>query len=152
MADTTTVIFTIMTVSAVFIIGLSCVIYKCRTDPKSRYEPESYGVSDRDAVNYRDQTLSEEDQLMIPLDREDTIDSLKQQLSQVNIANVRYIQVACVEKEFTIKNGIEPREYFAGDIITFRDIAIGFVEGIPESKVDEKNKSYQKKQSYIFIL
>eukprot|EP01083_Nonionella_stella_P234955 826683_1 len=140
MADTTTVIFTVMTVSAVFIIGLSCLIYKCRTDPKKRYIPESYGISDTDAngSHYRDDTLSEEDQLMIPVDREDTIDSLQKQLSQVNIANVRYICVASVEKGFRIRKGIEPREYFEGDIITFRDIAMGFVDGIPESEIDEK--------------
>eukprot|EP01084_Bolivina_argentea_P245629 411185_1 len=76
---------------------------------------------------------------MIPLDREDTISSLQNQLSQVSLANVRYIEVANVKKSFNIKDGIEPREYYEGDIITFRDIAIGFVDGIPDT-FDAKTK------------
>lgn len=83
MSDTTTtVVFVVMSVSAIFIIGISCLIYKCRKDPKSS-DIIQYGISDTSAEsNYRDDTLSEEDALMIPMDREDTIDSLKQQLSQ----------------------------------------------------------------------
>jgi len=150
MADTTTIIFSVMTVSALFIIGLSCLIYKCRRDPNKRpfpdnRYPETYGISDDSRIgsNYRDDTISEEDQLMIPIDREDTIDSLRQQLSQVNVANVRYIQIASVETGFRIKDGVEPREYIEGDMITFRDIAIGFVDGIPE-KLDNKTNLTQR--------
>lgn len=84
MSDTTTtVVFVVMSVSAVFIIGISCLIYKCRKDPEKTYTAEQYGISDtEDESNYRDDTISEEDALMIPMDREDTIDSLKHQLSQ----------------------------------------------------------------------
>ena len=57
----------------------------------------------------------------------------------MSLANVRYIQVATVDKEFRIKDGTNPREYFANESITFRDIAIGFVDGIPD-KLDEKTK------------
>merc|ERR1712157_241431 len=83
------------------------------------------------------------DQLMIPIDREDTIDSLKQQLSQISLANVRYIAVGSVNKEFRTKDGIEPRQYFEGDIITFRDIAIGFVDGF-KNKLNEKTNMTQR--------
>eukprot|EP01083_Nonionella_stella_P085277 236388_1 len=140
MADTPTVVFAIMTVSSIFIIGISCVIYKCRADQKPSM-PEPYRDDSRTDSNYGVDTVSEEDALMIPLDREDTIDSLRQQVVQgycVNVANVRYIQVATADKAFKIKSGMEPREYFEGDIITFRDIAIGFVEKIPDTKVDDK--------------
>eukprot|EP01083_Nonionella_stella_P295224 1003381_1 len=55
---------------------------------------------------------------------------------RVNVANVRCIQVATADKTFTIKRGMEPKEYFEGDGITFRDIAIGFVEKIPDTKME----------------
>ena len=87
MSDTTTtVVFTIMTVSAVAIISLACLIYKCRST--SLKDPNQYGMTDTDDStrnsDYADDTntLSEEDQLMIPVDREDTISSLRDQLSQ----------------------------------------------------------------------
>merc|ERR1712130_870498 len=110
------------------------------------------GISDDSRIgsNYRDDTISEEDQLMIPIDREDTIDSLRQQLSQVNVANVRYIQIASVEKEFRIKDGIEPRTYLEGDIVTFRDIAIGFIDDIPD-KINKKTKM-TKRASVIYSI
>lgn len=50
---------------------------------------------------------------------------------------MRYIQVATVDKEFRVKDGSNPREYFVNEGITFRDIAMGFVDGIPD-KFDEK--------------
>ena len=94
MSDTTTtVVFVVMSVSAIFIIGISCLIYKCRRDPKTSAAIQ-YGVSDTSAEsNYRDDTLSEEDALMIPMDREDTIDSLKQQLSQ---GMYTYLYIKCI--------------------------------------------------------
>merc|ERR1712154_645440 len=103
-----------------------------------------------DASNhYGDETnISEEDQLMIPVDERDTIDSLRDQLSQVNVANVQYVQIATVEQEFRVKDGMDPRLYLEGDIVTFRDIAIGFMDGIPD-KLNKKT-GMSKRASIIF--
>merc|ERR1712228_712490 len=129
------------------IICLACLLYKCRTNQTQKRNDQSDAPH---INNYGDETISEEDQLMIPVDREDTIDSLRHQLSQVNVANVRYVQIASVDQEFRIKDGTEPRTYLEGDIVTFRDIAIGFIDGIP----DKLNKKTQmsKRASVIYSI
>lgn len=78
MADTLTVVFSVTTGSAVFIICLACLLYKCRA-----IEKQQKGNALSDASGYDDVTISEEDQLMIPVvERVDTIESLRHQLSQ----------------------------------------------------------------------
>merc|ERR1712228_183670 len=129
------------------IICLACLLYKCRTNQTQKRNDQSDAPH---INNYGDETISEEDQLMIPVDREDTIDSLRHQLSQVNVANVRYVQIASVDQEFRIKDGIEPRTYLEGDIVTFRDIAIGFVDGIPD-KINKKT-NMSKRASVIYSI
>ena len=83
---------------------------------------------------------------MIPMDRDAILD-LKRQLSEVNVANVRYIQIGTVERDFSVRQGVEPRNYFEGDIITFRDIAMGFMECIPNT-VDEDSNMTKR----VFII
>ena len=55
------------------------------------------------------------------------------------MTNVRYTPIAMVEKAFLTVENQEPKEYFEGDIITFRDIAAGFVNRVPD-EVDEGNQ------------
>ena len=68
----------------------------------------------------------------------------------VNVANVRYVQIASVDQEFRIKDGMGARLYLEGDIVTFRDIAIGFVDGIPD-KLD-KRTNLSKRASVIYSI
>eukprot|EP00485_Elphidium_margaritaceum_P008089 CAMPEP_0202702360 /NCGR_PEP_ID=MMETSP1385-20130828/15363_1 /ASSEMBLY_ACC=CAM_ASM_000861 /TAXON_ID=933848 /ORGANISM="Elphidium margaritaceum" /LENGTH=232 /DNA_ID=CAMNT_0049359997 /DNA_START=64 /DNA_END=762 /DNA_ORIENTATION=- len=127
-----------MGVVVFLLILLSFILYKCRSDAKQRYSSatEHSATSDEDELqsrhDYRDDMMSEEDQLMIPVDEDDTIVSLKQRIdiSEVSVSNVRYIPIASVEKDFAIRDGLNPHNYVVGDTITFRDICTGFRDSI----------------------
>merc|ERR1711971_190401 len=119
----------IMCAAATVLMALACFVYRRRDCPSKNYASDRSDESEL----FRENVLSEEDQLMIPMDR-DTIDDLKRQLSEVSVANVRYIQIGVVEKAFRTKGGLEAREFLEGDVITFRDIAVGFIDGVPADK------------------
>ena len=113
----TAVVTTVMAVTSTVVLALAYVIYRCQRDTT---ETVKYSNIDRTTSETEDDpeaiehALSEEDHLMIPMDR-DTILDLKRQLSQINVANVRYIQIGTVMKDFTVRQGVEPRNYFDCD-------------------------------------
>ena len=84
---TLTVVFSVMAGAAVVIICLALFIYKWHTNKQSESNRHRYRVSETEDSthnsDYADNTLSEEDALMTPYEREDTISSLKKELDDL---------------------------------------------------------------------
>ena len=66
----------------------------------------------------------------------------------VSMANVRLTPIAVVDKEFLTVEDEEAKEYFEGDVITFKDIASAFLDRIP----DEMDEGSQVNKRTLIIL